>query len=309
MSLSPLPLQAIGPADVFTFLVQYADAFALLFLAAIGLAIIFGIMGVINLAHGELIMVGSFTTTLTYEAGLPLLVAMISGVVVTTVFGVILERLFIQHLYGRLVDSMVATFGLGLIISQGARIVFGNSLPQIGTPFGSLSYGVYSFSTYRVLLAGISLLIGATVYLLFTRTKWGIRARATIQNEAMARSLGTDTERMYVLTFALGSALAGLTGALYAPTQTQVPLLGREFLFESFVTVVVSGASVLSGVLLAAGVLGVVQTIFAYLFGTVMGQLAMLCTAILLLRFLPDGMSGAYQSLQGRMQGMWGGEE
>jgi branched-chain amino acid transport system permease protein len=300
---------AFGLADVFSVLVQYADAFALLFLAAIGLAIIFGIMGVINLAHGELIMVGSFTTTLSYEAGFPLPAAMVTGVVVTTVFGVILERLFIQHLYGRLVDSMVATFGLGLIISQGARIVFGSSLPQIGTPLGALSFGVFSFSAYRVMLAGVSVLTGIAVYLLFTRTRWGVRARATIQNESMARNLGTDTERMYISTFALGSALAGLTGALYAPTQTQVPLLGREFLFEAFVTVVVGGASVLSGILVAAGVLGTIQTVFAYLFGTVMGQLAMLCAAILFLRLLPDGMSGAYESLRKRLGAMRGDGE
>lgn len=300
---------AVTTSDIFSFLVQYADAFALLFLAAIGLAIIFGIMGVINLAHGELIMIGSFSTTLSYDAGFPLPLAMLTGVVVTVVAGVIIERLIIQHLYGRLVDSMVATFGLGLILSQGARIVFGNSLPQIGTPLGALSFGVFSFSTYRVLLAGISILTGLAVYLLFTRTKWGIRARATIQNESMARSLGTDTERMYISTFALGSALAGLTGALYAPTQTQVPLLGREFLFESFVTVVVGGASVLSGILVAAGVLGLIQTTFSYLFGTVMGQLAMLCAAILFLRFLPDGMSGAYASLRARLRSIRGGGE
>lgn len=302
-------MMAVSVSDLFSFLVQYADGFALLFLAAIGLAIIFGIMGVINLAHGELIMIGSFSTTLVFTAGIPLPLAMLAGVVVTTIAGVIIERLVIQHLYGRLVDSMVATFGLGLIISQGARIVFGNSLPQIGTPLGAISMGVFSFSTYRVLLAGASILTGLAVYLLFTRTKWGIRARATIQNESVARSLGTDTERMYISTFALGSALAGLTGALYAPTQAQVPLLGREFLFESFVTVVVGGASVLSGILVAAGILGIIQTLFSYLFGTVIGKLAMLCAAIIFLRFLPDGMSGVWHSVQSRLQDVRGDSE
>lgn len=277
---------------------QYADAIALLFLAAIGLGIIFGIMGVVNLAHGEFIMIGAFSTTLSFEAGLPLPLAMVTGVLVTTIFGVVIERLFIRHLYGRLVDSMVATFGLGLILSQGARIIFGDSLPQIGTPLGAVGLGAFTFSAYRVLLAGISVLTALAVYLLFTKTTWGIRARATIQNESIARSLGTDTERMYITTFALGSALAGLTGALYAPTQTQVPLLGREFLFEAFTTVVVAGSSVLYGIIIAAGILGFVHTVFSNLISTVAGEIAMLVTAILVLRFLPGGASGAFDSIR-----------
>lgn len=275
--------------------VQFLDAFALISLAAIGLAIIFGIMRVINLAHGEFIMIGAYTTTLSYHAGIPLVVGIVLGSLATGVFGVIVERTVVRRLYGRLLDSMLATWGISLILTQGVRIVFGNSLDQIGTPLGAISYGQYSFSTYRVMLAGVSVVVLAAVYWVFMYTEWGMRARATIQNEEMARSLGTDTERMYMLTFALGSALAGLTGALYAPTVTIVPTLGEAFLFDAFMGVIVGGTSVLLGTLLSGGALGFVNAFFANTVGNLFGDIAMLLAAILVIRFLPEGLSGAVE--------------
>jgi branched-chain amino acid transport system permease protein len=283
-------------------LFQFLDSFAFIVLAAAGLAIVFGIMGVINLAHGEFIMVGAYGTTLSYNAGLPLPVAMLAGVAVTTVFGVLVERTIIKRLYDRLADSMVATWGLSLIMVQAARIVFGNSLQQIGTPLGSIAYGEFSYSTYRILLAGVSVVVLAVVYYIFTRTDYGMRARATIQNETMARSLGVDTERTYMTTFALGSALAGLTGALYAPTVTMVPSLGGTFLVEAFVAVVVGGPSVVLGTTLAGGFLGFINALVSNLVGTFLGRIALLVTAIVMIRFLPEGITGFVQRVRDRRE-------
>jgi len=285
--------------QVLNLFLQFIDSFGFLVLSAIGLAIIFGMMGVINLAHGEFITVGAYGTALSFHAGLPLPVAMLVGVALTTVFGLILEFTIIRRLYGRLLDSMVATWGISLIMIQGLRIVFGSSLPSIGTPLGSVQYGSFSYSTYRLLLAGASLVLLGVLYWVFTSTDFGTRARATIQNEEMSRALGTDTNRMYLLTFGIGSALAGLTGALYAPTMTIVPGMGSTFLVEAFVTVVVGGASVLVGTSGAGLLLGFINAVFSNLFGTFAGRMALLVTTILVIRALPRGITGLLEDVRG----------
>jgi len=211
------PLQLSAPS-LGALLFQFLNSFGFIILATVGLAIIFGMMGVINLAHGEFILIGVYGTALTYHAGIPLPLAMVAGVVVTTIFGVIVERTVVRHLYDRLLDSMVATWGLALVISQLLLIVFGSSLDSISTPMGSVSYGPFSSSIYRsIFLPIVAVAVLGGLYVLFTRTEFGVKARATIKDPETARAMGVDTDRMYVSTFAIGSALAGLTGALYAP--------------------------------------------------------------------------------------------
>ncbi len=272
-------------------LLQIADNFAFITLAAIGLTVIFGMMGVINLAHGEFIMMGAYITTLSVNvASLPLPVAMLLGALGTAAFGAVIERTIVRRLYGRLLDSMIVTFGLGLILTQGTRIIFGNTLQSIGTPFGEVPG--YTYSGYRVLLMFVAIAVLSAAYLVFTRTEFGIRARATIQDAETARAMGVDTDRMYTTTFAIGSGLAGLTGALYAPSATIVPGMGQAFLVESFVTVVTGGSTVLLGTTLAGGVLGTIDAIFSNLYGNFFGQLALLLTAIIVIRLLPDGLTG-----------------
>ncbi|MGB9966394.1 urea ABC transporter, permease protein UrtB [Halobacterium hubeiense] len=289
--------------NLLNLLFQFADSFAFIVLAAVGLAVIFGMMGVINLGHGEFIMVGAYGTTLSANAGLPLPIAMAVGVLVTAVMGFVIERTVVQHLYDRLLDSMVATWALGLILTQGARILFGNAIPQVSTPLGYIQYGTYSYSTYRVLLAVIALLVLLGLYLVFTRTEFGIRARATIQNPDTARALGVNTERMYTSTFVVGSGLAGLTGALYAPTLTVVPGMGSSFLVEAFISVVIGGPSVLLGTTLSGGLLGVINSLLTNLYGTFFGQIAMLLTAIVAIRILSDGLTGLTKDIRDRMEG------
>lgn len=288
--------------NVVNLLFQFLDSFAFIVLAAIGLAIIFGMMGVINLAHGEFIMVGAYGTTLAYNAGVPLLLAIPVGVLATTVMGLVLERSVVRRLYDRPLDSMVATFALGLALTQLTRIVFGNSLSSIGIPLGAIQYGQFSYSMYRVLLSGVALVVLGAAYAVFTRTEFGIRARATIQDADTASAMGVETDRMYTVTFGIGSALAGLTGALYAPTMSIVPGMGSSFLVEAFVAVVTGGASVLLGTTLAGGGLGLVNALFSNVYGTFIGQIALLFVAVLILRFLPDGLSGAVEGVRERME-------
>ena len=278
--------------DAFAFLYQFADAFTFLVLSAIGLAIIFGMMGVINLAHGEFVMCGAYTTVLTARSGLPLPLAMLAGALVAGLVGIFLERFIIRRLYHRLFDSIVATWAISLIATQGMLIVAGPSIEGIATPFGSFNLGAYSFSVYRVVLTGIAVLLLLFIYWLFMHTTYGVHARATIQNPAMAKALGVNTGRVYSLTFGLGAALAGLTGGLYAPTTTTVPTMGGAFIVQSFVTVVVGGANVLLGAAPAAAVLAAIQSVVTTRFGQTIGQIGLLITVILVVRLVPRGISG-----------------
>lgn len=288
--------------SLLAFFFQFLDSFGFIVLATVGLAIIFGMMGVINLAHGEFILIGVYGTALPYHAGVPLPAAMIVGVLVTTVFGVVIERTIVHRFYDRLLDSMVATWGLALIISQGLLIVFGSSLDSISTPLGNIGYGPFSSSIYsKIVLPLIALLVLGGLYLLFTRTNFGIKARATIEDPETARAMGIDTDRMYVATFAIGSALAGLTGALYAPALGSItPNRGSTFLVEAFVAVVVGGPSVIIGTLTASGVLSVFNAAGSILFGTFIGQMFLLMVAIVALRVLPSGISGYIDDWQQR---------
>jgi branched-chain amino acid transport system permease protein len=194
---------------------------------------------------------------------------------------------------------MVATFGLSLIMVQGARIVFGNSIDQIGVPFGSTA----GYPDYRIALVAITAGVLGLVYVIFTQTRFGTRVRATMQDEQTARALGIDTERTYMLTFAIGSGLAGFTGALFAPLLSMQPTLGDQFLVEAFVAVVVGGASVVVGTSLSGLLLGPIDAVFSDQFGEFAGRIALLVAAMLALRFLPGGITGVVESIRERLEG------
>jgi branched-chain amino acid transport system permease protein len=274
------------------FLYQFGDAFAFLVLSSIGLAVIFGMMGVINLAHGEFIMCGAYVTAASFRAGAPLPLAIFVGALAAGVAGIIVERLVIRHLYQRPLDTIVATWGISLIVTQGTLILIGPSFPGIGTPLGSVTIGDYTYSAYRLVLmaTAIALLLG--LYLFFSSTRFGVLARATIQGPQMAEALGVNTSLIYSLTFGLGAALAGLTGGLYAPTMTLAPGMGATFIVEAFVTVVVGGSDVFLGTAPAAGFLAMIKAALTAWQGQLFGQIGILIAVILTIRILPFGVSG-----------------
>ncbi len=277
---------------VFNAFYQYQDSFAFLVLSAIGLAVIFGMMGVINLAHGELMMLGAYITVGAARSGVPLPLAMLVAGVGVGLIGAIMEVLIVRRLYGRLLDSVAATWAVGLILSQGMLILTGPSIQGVASPLGSFRVGNTSYSWYRLVLGAVAFALLIALYVLFMRTRFGLRARATIQNPEIARALGVDTARMYTVTFALGSALAGLAGGLYAPTATVVPFFGTNFMVEAFVTVIVGGANVLVGSPLAAALLGAINAFLAQTWGLYIARVGLLVTTIIVIRVLPRGMSG-----------------
>jgi len=279
-------------AALFAALYQFGDAFAFLVLAACGLAIIFGMMGVINLAHGEFIMCGAYVTVAAGRAGLPLPIAICVGALAAGAIGMVVERLVIRHLYDRPLDTIVATWGISLMATQGTLIVLGSTMPGLGTPLGSFEVAGGSYSAYRLVLMAAAIGVLAGLYLVFNHTRFGVVARATIQVPHMAAALGVDTGRVYALTFGIGAALAGLTGGLYAPTMTLVPTMGTTFIMEAFVTVVVGGSDVLLGTAPAALVLAIVKATLTSWYGQLFGQIGLLVAVILVIRVLPRGLSG-----------------
>lgn len=279
---------------IYSVIYQFGDNFAYLVLASLGLAVIFGMMGVINLAHGEFIMCGAYVTITMNKLGISLPLAMMLGALTAACAGVIIERLIVRHLYDRLYDSVVATWAISLIVQQSMLLLAGPSLEGLSTPFDSFTLGEYSFSIYRALLPLFAISILAVLYWLFFHTNYGVCARATIQNARMASCLGLKTERIYMLTFALGAGLAGLAGAIYAPTLAAVPTMGGNFIVQAFVSVVVGGTNVLIGTIPAAAVLGTIQTGLNSWYGQLAGQIGLLVTAVLVIRLLPNGVSSLF---------------
>jgi branched-chain amino acid transport system permease protein len=288
---------------VFNALYQFQVSFSFLLLSAIGLAVIFGMMGVINLAHGEFMMIGAYITTIAATHGVPLALAMLLAALGVAILGAIVEIVVVRRLYGRLLDTVAATWAVGLILSQGMLILTGPSMQGVSTPFGSFTVGPTGYSWYRVALGLVSLALLAALYLLFMNTRFGLRARATIQNPAIAQALGVDTARMYTLTFALGSALAGLAGGLFAPTTTIVPYFGTNYIVEAFVTVIVGGANALVGTPISAALLGAINAALGTQYGLYIGRVGLLLTTIIIIRVLPRGMSSLAERWRMRPSG------
>lgn len=287
----------MGP-EIFNITYQFMVNFAFLIFAAMGLIVVLGMLNIINLAHGEFIMIGAYTSTLGYHAGIPFVLTIPLAVVVVGLIGVILERTVIRRFYGNRLNALVVTFGISLIFSQGALLIFGPYLNGIPMPLGGFQYGGYSYSAYFLLLAGGAVLLLILGWLFFYRTRLGIEMRATIQNKDMARALGVRGERMDTLTFGLGAALAGLTGALYAPTTTVVPLFGQTFIAPAFITVVIGGGvNPLLGALSSAGFLSMISTPLSSQFGTFAGRIGLMLAALVVIRMLPLGLSHYLQNI------------
>ena len=269
---------------------------AFLLLSALGLIVILGMMNIINLAHGELMMLGAYTTTIAVQRGVPFPLAIPLAFIVVALFGIVLERLIVRRFYGRELGALVVTWGISLILSQGTLLLLGPFMPSIQIPGGSVAVGQYSFSDYWLVLIALTAVIVAALWWIYNRTRFGLQARATMQNAAMARALGVNTDRVYMLTFGLGAGLAGLSGALLAPTTSIAPFMGQQFVAPAFITVVVGGAtSVITGALGSSLILSLVRTPVGFLLGAFLGLVALLLAALIIIRLMPDGISAWLQ--------------
>jgi branched-chain amino acid transport system permease protein len=264
-------------------------------LISIGLAIIFGMMRIINLAHGEFLMLGGYAAITATKAGINIWIAMlVVAPLVVGVIGIIVERCVIRFLYGRMVDTMLATWGLSLLFVGLVTTIFGNTTSGISSPLGAMTIGAYSVSLYTLFIVAVAAVVALGIWLLLKKTRFGLIARGTMQNADMAAALGLSPPRVYMVTFGIGAALAGLAGGVLAPITGVVPTIGVAYVAKAFITVIGGGASILAGTLSASTLFGTVNQLATFATTPVIGEVALLFTAIVLVRLMPQGITARF---------------
>jgi branched-chain amino acid transport system permease protein/urea transport system permease protein len=264
-----------------------------LLLVALGLIIVFGLMNVINMAHGEFFLLGAYVVVLSETLGGGFWLGLLLAPLALAVVGLVLEELVIRHVYHRFIDTILATWGLSLALKQAVIVGFGPTAQQVANPFPQQVEVVGAiYPAYRLFVMGVALLVAGATFFLFYRTNLGLAARGVIANRTMAASLGIDTRRMDRATFACGAALAGLAGAVMAPLMSVDPQMGVGFLVPAFLSILVGGAGSLPGALLGTSLIAGSTTVVASYWSQVVAQIAVFSLAILIIRIFPRGLTG-----------------
>jgi len=275
---------------------------SVLLLAAIGLAITFGVMGVINMAHGEMVMLGAYTTFVVQELirgndpalfGYSLAIALPLAFLVTGAIGVVIERTIIRFLYGRPLETLLATWGLSLILQQAVRTTFGPTNREVGAPSwmsGAFEVGHITVTYNRLWIICFSLVVFVALLGLLRFTRLGLEMRAVTQNRAMAAAMGIRTSRIDALTFGLGSGIAGIAGVALSQIDNVSPNLGQGYIIDSFMVVVFGGVGNLWGTLVGALSLGIANKFLEPYAGAVLGKITILVLIILFIQKRPRGL-------------------
>jgi urea transport system permease protein len=275
---------------------------SVLLLAAIGLAITFGVMGVINMAHGEMVMLGAYTTFVTQDIiresfpGLfdwSLLIALPLAFLVAAIVGIIIERGIIRHLYGRPLETLLATWGVSLILQQGVRSIFGPTNQEVGNPSwmsGSFQIGELDVTWNRLWIIVFSLIVFFVLLVALNKTPLGLQMRAVTQNRRMASAMGIRTPFVDSMTFALGSGIAGIAGVALSQIDNVSPNLGQSYIIDSFMVVVFGGVGNLWGTLVGALSLGILNKFLEPFAGAVLGKIIVLVLIILFIQKRPRGL-------------------
>jgi urea transport system permease protein len=275
----------------------------ILLLMALGLAIVFGLMGVINMAHGEVMALGAYATFLvasffqTYAPqamGVYILCAIPIAFLVTFVFGMLLELSVVRWFYNRPLDTLLATWGVSLIMQQSYRTIFGAQ--EVTVPLTSWLTGAWEpvagvqLPLNRIFIIVLSIAVSVCVYLLFFKTRAGLRIRAVTQNRAISQTVGIDARRVDMLTFALGSGLAGVAGSVFTMIGSTNPSTGQLYIVDSFIVVVFGGVSSILGTAASSFVIAQLQTSFEYLTTGSYGKVILMLIVVLILYFRPSGL-------------------
>ena len=275
---------------------------SVLLLAAIGLAITFGVMGVINMAHGEMVMLGAYTTFVVQQLireynpalfGYSLAIALPLAFMVSGGVGIIVERTIIRFLYGRPLETLLATWGLSLILQQVVRTAFGPTNKDVGNPSwmsGAFDLGGITITYNRLWIIVFTLVVFVALLAMLRFTRLGLEMRAVTQNRAMAAAMGIRTARIDALTFGLGSGIAGIAGVALSQIDNVSPNLGQGYIIDSFMVVVFGGVGNLWGTLVGAFTLGVANKFLEPFAGAVLGKIAILVLIILFIQKRPRGM-------------------
>ncbi|MCD1645334.1 urea ABC transporter permease subunit UrtB [Aurantimonas coralicida] len=267
---------------------------SILLMIGVGLAIIYGSMGVINLAHGEFVMLGAYATwALQFYFGLGMLVSLPIVFVAIGAVGWVIEKGIVSRLYNRPLDTILATWGVGIVLQQAITLGIGSQSRFVQRPKmfdGNLLVGDMVISNYRLFIIAVSAAMLGATYLLLTRTEFGTKLRSVIQNREISECYGVRAERIYALTFAYGAALAGVAGALVTPLISTTPTMGTTLVVDAFLVVIVGGVGSLVGTALASVLIGEASAMFSMIFNDTTGRIALLVGIILLIRFRPKGL-------------------
>jgi urea transport system permease protein len=272
---------------------------AILVVAAIGLAVIFGVAGVINMAHGQFIMVGAYTAAVVGQFGGNTFISIPIAFIVVALLGLIVERGVIQWLYDRPLETLLATWGVGIILEVVIKAIFGPELYYVGAPRildgGIKIIGRLPYPYYRLFLIGMAILmVGLTLYIIF-RTNFGLKVRAVRRNRAMSGCLGIDTARIDMLIFMYGSGLAGVAGAILAPIKSVSTTMGFNYAVGSYMVLVLGGVGNLLGVPTGGFLIGEGETLLAYKYNSVIGELLVFIAIVIAIRVFPRGIFGYHE--------------
>ncbi|SHJ52051.1 urea ABC transporter permease subunit UrtB [Hespellia stercorisuis] len=284
--------------DLITTLFNGLSLSSIYLLVALGLAVTFGLMGVINMAHGEFIMIGAYMTYITQKiiggnGSVAYLLSIPVAFLITFLLGCILEKTLITRLYGRKIDSLLATWGISLILQQAARSIFGSQGVNVNAPAflkSGLTIGGVTFAFNRIFIIGLVIVCLVAVWLLMNKTVFGAKMRATMQNRAMAQCMGINSKKIDCITFGLGSGLAGVAGCSVALLGSVDSTVGQNYIVYSFMTVVLGGVGNLLGTVIGAMIIGF-SSIFVEAYQSAsIARAIVLLIIIIFLQFKPKGL-------------------
>jgi urea transport system permease protein len=279
---------------------------SILLLVALGLAITYGAMGVINMAHGEMVMIGAYVTVLSgIWLGTNIFVAIPLAFIVTALLGLLIERVVVRRLYGRLLDTLLATWGIAILIQQAVRLELGLSffgihiqglgpgLQNVSVPAylqGTFAIGGSEINRYRTFIIVVTAILALTTWFIIYRTSLGTQVRAIIRNPKMAAACGIDVTRVNAMTFAFGSGLAGIAGVMMSGFKTVFPDMGTSMVVDGFLVVVMGGVGSLLGSVLSAGILGEINGLVAAETNDILARAVVFGVVIAIIVLKPKGL-------------------
>ncbi|WP_178841204.1 urea ABC transporter permease subunit UrtB [uncultured Treponema sp.] len=265
---------------------------SVLFLTTIGLVIIFGMMDVVNNAHGEFIMIGAYTACLSVNSlHLPFALACVLAALITGLVGILIEQAVIKKLYGKVAETLLVTFALEYIIQQIVRMIFGPENQTVEVPVkGQFSVFGISVPYYNAVLIGMAVFVLVFTLLLFYKTSFGMQLRAITQNRDMTQCLGINVGKINMLTFGYGAALAGFSGALIAPVKSVFPGMGPAFNVDGFLVVILGGLNSIIGSFASSFVINESITVMSGYMSQVVSKLLIFVVIIVIVRFRPNGL-------------------
>jgi branched-chain amino acid transport system permease protein/urea transport system permease protein len=274
-----------------TYGLNFAYSTATLGLIVLGLAVVFGLLGVMNMAHGEFVMLGAYSALMVQQAGLPYLLAIPLALLICGAFGWLIEWSVIRHLYRRPFDTFLATWGIAILMRKGVEVTFGREYQSIDQSLpGTVAFFGIDYPAYRLALMAVIVALFSGLFVWYQRSNTGARIKAMVQNPELAAAVGIDTARLSRATFIAGVSTAGLAGVLLAPLVRVEPYMGLDYLLNSFFILVVGGLGTLEGLLTGSGIIGGADVVISALFDKTAGYLGVLTISILFLWLRPDGI-------------------